>query len=93
MDKRKEIIKMMNEWASEGKKRAVLSLMADEDDKICFLLKGKGINVFTSLASVMEARKYNYQVIMNAVAILHIKRGMKARVKLAWDILRGKLFL
>ena len=93
MDKREEIIKMMDEWASEDKERAVLSLMTDEDDNIHFFQKGKGLNVFTSLASVMESRKDNYQVIMRAVAILHIKRGMKARAKLAWDILRGKLFL
>lgn len=92
MDKRTVITKMMDEWASENKERAVLSLMTDEDGNINFLLKGKGINVFTSLASVMASREDNYQVIMNAVAILHIKRGMKARVKLAWDILRGKLF-
>ena len=83
----------MIEWASENKERAVLSLMTDENDNIHFTLKGKGLNVFTSLASVMEVREDNYQVIMNAVAILHIKRGKKARVKLAWDILKGKLFL
>lgn len=93
MDKRTEIKKMMVEWTSENKERAVFSLMTDEDDKILFLQKGKGANVFTSLASVMQSREDNYQTIMNAVAILHIKRGMKARVKLAWDILRGKLFL
>lgn len=93
MDKRTEITKMMDEWASENKERAVLSLMADEDDNIHFLLKGKVLNVFTSLASAMEAREDNYRAVMNAVAILHVKRGMKARVKLAWDILRGKLFL
>ena len=92
MDKRTEIKKMMVEWVSEGKERSVLSLMEDEDHNIHFLLRGKGINVFTSLASVMEYREDNYKVIMNAVAILHIKRGMKARVKLAWDILKGKLF-
>ena len=92
MDKRTEIKIMIDKWASENKERAVFSLMINENNNIHFLLKGKGVNVFTSLASVMEAREDNYQVIMNAVAILHKKRGMKARVKLAWDILRGKLF-
>ena len=90
MDKRIEIKKMMGEWASENKERAVFSLMTDEDDNIHFSLKGKVTNVFTSLASVMEYREDNYRTVMNAVAILHAKRGMKARVKLAWDILRGK---
>lgn len=91
MDRRTEILRMTNEWASENKERAVFSMMTDEDGKIQLRLRGKGINVITSLASVMDSGEDNYQAIMNAVAIFHKKRGMKARVKLAWDILRGKL--
>ena len=57
MDKRKEIIKMMDEWKNETNGRTVFAIMADEHDNTIFHCTGKRIDIITALVSAIKSDK------------------------------------